>query len=83
MVVAGMSQNYCKSFYCKLEIEQARLIGKPVIMIFMENVAENEMSEVMKEVFRNFTRVKIVLVGEQYQSQPDWTYVCQSIVQLM
>ena len=58
IVVAVMSKNYCRSFYCKLEIEQARIMGKSVIMIFIEDVEETEMSEVMKEVFRNFTRVK-------------------------
>ena len=78
-----MSLNYCKSLYCKLEIEQARIMGKTVIMIFIEDVEEMEMSVVMKEVFRNFTRVKIVYEGEGYQSQPDWPYVCQSIIQLL
>ena len=83
MVIAVMSKKYCKSFYCKLEMEQARLLQKPVIMVFIENIAENEMSEVMREVFRNFTRVKITVVGEQYQTQPDWPYVCRSIIQFM
>ena len=83
LVVAVMSLNYCKSFYCKQEIEQARIMGKPVIMIFIEDVDEKEMSEVMKEVFRNFTRVKIVNEGDGVKSEPDWLFVCQSIIQLL
>ena len=83
LVVAVMSLSYCKSIYCKVGIEQARIMGKPVIMIFIENVDEKEMSEVMKEVFRNFTGVKIVNEGDGVMSEPDWPFVCQSIIQLL
>ena len=83
LVVVVMSLHYCKSIYCKLEIEQARIMGKPVIMVFIEDVDETEMSELMKEVFRNFARVKVVADGERYRSEPDWPIVCQSIIQLM
>ena len=40
--IAVMSKNYCNSDYCKLEIEQARLQGKPIILIFIEEVEEAE-----------------------------------------
>ena len=83
LVVAVMSLNYCKSYYCKQEIEQARIMGKPMIMIFIEDVDEKEMSEPMKEVFRNFARVKIVDVGDGFKSEPDWPFVCKSIIQLL
>ena len=83
VVVAVMSRNFCKSFYCKMELEQARLMDKPVIMIFIEDVNEADMSDVMREVFRNFTRVKIVCEDGQYKAQPDWPSVCAAIIQLM
>ena len=83
VVVAVMSRNFCKSFYCKIELEQARLMDKPVIMIFIEDVNEADMSDVMREVFRNFTRVKVVCEDGQYKAQPDWPSVCAAIIQLM
>ena len=83
LVVAVMSLNYCKSHYCKYEIEQARSMDLPVIMIFIEDVDEKEMSGVMKEVFRKFTRVKIVYDGDEFRSKPDWPIVCRSIIQLL
>ena len=61
-----MSLDNCKNIYCKLEIEEARIMVKPVIMIFIEDVDEKEMSE----VFRNFTRVKIVNEGDGVKSEP-------------
>ena len=83
LVVAVMSLNYCKSYYCQQEIEGARSRGKPVILIFIEDVDEKEMSEAMKEVFRNFVRVKVVNEGNEVKSGPDWPFVCQSIIHLL
>ena len=83
VVVAAVSRNFCNSYYCKQEVEEARILDKPVILVFIEDVKENEMSDVMKEIFRNFTRVKIVRRDGAYQSQPDWPNVCRSIIDLM
>ena len=78
-----MSKNYCNSDYCKLEIEQARLQGKPIILIFIEDVEEDEMTLVIREVFRNYTRVKFVAEDGMYRLQPDWGHICESVIQLM
>ena len=81
--IAVMSKNYCSSDYCKLEIEQARLQGKAIILIFIEEVAEEEMTLVIREVFKKYTRVKFVVDNGFYKLQPDWGCVCESIIQLM
>ena len=81
--IAIMSKNYCNSDYCKLEIEQARLQGKAIILIFIEEVEEEEMTLVIREVFKKYTRAKFVLEGGFYKLQPDWECVCESIIQLM
>ena len=81
--IAVMSKNYCNSGYCKLEIEQARLQGKPIILIFIEDVAEDDMTLVIREVFRKYTRVKFIVNEGVYQLQPDWKCVCESIIEIM
>ena len=81
--IAVMSKNYCNSDYCRLEIEQARLQGKPIILIFIEEVAQEDMTLVIREVFRKYTRVKFVLQDGVYYLQPDWKFVCESIILLM
>ena len=81
--IAVMSKKYCNSDYCRLEIEQARLQRKPIILIFIEEVAEADMTLVIREVFRKFTRVKFVLQDGVYHLQPDWKIVCESIILLM
>ena len=81
--IAVVSKNYCNSEYCKLEIEQAHLQGKPIILIFIEEVKEEEMTLVIRQVFRNNTRVKFVFEEGHYRLQPDRDHVCKSIMQLM
>ena len=78
-----MSQNYCKSDYCKLEIEQSRLMRKPIIIMVKEAVDEREMNAVTKEIFRHFTRIGFILEDGQVRLQRDWEDVCLSIIQLL
>ena len=83
VVVVVMSQNYCKSNYCKLEIEQSRLMNKPIIIIVKEAVDEEEMNAVTTEIFRHFTRIGFIFEDGQVRLQRDWDDVCLSIIQLM
>ena len=57
-----------------MEIEGARNKGKPVILIFKEDVEETEMSPAILEVFKNYTRAKFVLENGDYKIQPDWVH---------
>lgn len=83
VVVVVMSRNYCKSDYCKLELEQSRLMHKPIIIIVKEEVKEEEMNAVTKEIFRHFTRIRFILENGQSRLQRDWEDVCLSIIQLL
>ena len=56
---------------------------KPIILIFIEEVPENEMTLVIREVFRNYTRVKFVSEdGMNYRLEPNWEQVCKAVVEL-
>ena len=81
--IAVMSRNYCNSEYCKLEIEEARVKGMPIILIFIEKVEEDYMSRVTREVFRNYTRAKFVFEDGVYRLNADWKFVCESVIQLV
>ena len=59
MFIAVMSRNYYNSEYCKLEIQEARFKGMPIVLIFIEKV-EDYMSRVTREVFRKYTRAKFL-----------------------
>ena len=81
--VALVSKNYCKSRYCRYEIEHAHLLQIPIILIFIEQVPEENMDLVTKEVFDTFTRVQLVLENGEYQLQPGWQQLCESVIQLL
>ena len=83
VVVVVLSKNYCASEYCRLEIEQARLMRKPIVVFMKELVNENEMNAVVKETFKHFTRATFRVEEDDYRLQQDWPYICQSILQLL
>ena len=81
--VVVLSQNYCYSDYCKHEIEQARLMRKPIVIIMAEFVNEGDMNGVIKETFKHFTRVTFRFGEDELRLQQEWVYICQSIIQLL
>ena len=83
VVVVVLSRNYCQSNYCKLEIEQAQLMRKPIILILTEHVKEEAMNNVIRGVFKNTTRARFVVEDGLYRLEPDWDQVCMSILQLI
>ena len=83
VIVVVLSKTYCNSEYCKHEIEQARLMRKPIVIISKEFVEESEMNGVIKETFKHFTRVIFRFEEDDFRLQQDWEYICQSIIQLL
>lgn len=81
--VVVMSKNYCKSKFCRYEIEHAHLLEKPIILVFIEHVPKDDMNLITREVFETFTRVQFVFEDGQPILQPGWQQVCESIIQLI
>ena len=81
--VVVLSKNYCFSDYCKHEIEQARLMRKPIVIIMKEVVDEGDMNGVIRETFKHFTRATFQFDGEDLKLQQDWEYICESIIRLL
>ena len=81
--VVVLSKNYCYSDYCKHEIEQARLMRKPIVIIMKEFVDECDMNGVIKETFKHFTRATFLFEEGELRLQQDWIYICRSIIELL
>ena len=58
---AVISRNFCDNEYCNLETKEAHVKGMPIILTFIEDVEEDDMSRVTRDVFRNYTWTKFVL----------------------
>ena len=78
-----MSENYCKSRYCRYEIEHAHLLEKPIILVFIEHVPKKDMNLITREVFETFTRVQFEYEDGEPVLKPGWLPFCESIVQLI
>ena len=81
--ITVMSRNYCNSEHYKREIEEARVLGMPILRIFIEHVDEENMSRVTREVFRYYTRANFVMEEGVHRLNMDWESVCDSIIQLV
>ena len=82
--VAVVSTSFCKSRFCRYEIEHAHLLEMPIILIFIERVNEDDMNLITKEVFETFTRVQFAMdIDGEYRITPDWPHICESIIQLI
>ena len=83
VVVVVMSTNYIRSEYCNLEIEHARLKNKPIVILMKEEVNQDDMNAVTKQIFRHFTRVKFIYdEAGHLKIERDWKDMCESIVML-
>ena len=65
-----------------MEIEEAKLSGKPVIPIFIEHVNEEKMGMVIRHIFRHFTRVRFIQENGEMKIEPNWPQVCEAIIKL-
>ena len=83
VVVVVMSTNYIRSEYCNLEIEHARLKNKPIVILMKEEVNQDDMNAVTKQIFRHFTRIKFIC-DEDGQPGPErtWRCICEEIIML-
>ena len=81
--VAVISENFCQSYFCQLEISEARSSGKPIILIFKEQVDEEQMDTVIREVFLKFARAKVTQTDGQYEISPKWEQICEAVLTLM
>lgn len=82
VIIFVVSTSFCESDWCRREVEEAYARGKPIILIFLEEVDPAIMPEYVRELFERQTRAKFVKdIEEQYQLIPSWTSLCQSILE--
>jgi len=83
VVLAVISRAFCASAYCKDELEQAHSLKRPIVLIFIEEVDEHDMGEIVHHLFKSKVRVQYRREGDQSVIKPDWSIVCTSVLQLI
>lgn len=61
VVVFIVSNTFCKSSWCQMEVREAYELNKPIILICTEHVDLNKMPTLLFNIFKNFTRAKITV----------------------
>ncbi|XP_045184944.2 toll-like receptor 4 [Mercenaria mercenaria] len=83
VIVFVVSKSFCQSNWCCLEVKEAYEQQKPIVLIFCEEVDDNEMSAHLKQMFQRYTRAKLVQQDEDVNVQPGgWEGLCDSIIHL-
>lgn len=82
-VVALVSRSFCESDYCCNELEQAVLMQKPVLLLFSEFVAEDDMPPIVKQIFRRNVRAKAEQIGDEVIYSPSIKNICLSVMELI
>ena len=83
VVVLIISNKYIKSQWCDMEAKEAATQQKPVILILTENIEQDKMSPVLKQLFNRYTRFKCFTGnGGQYEVSPTWTVLSSSVLDL-
>ena len=78
-----VTNNFCQSQWCQLELRETYELNKPIILIFKGKIDIRNMSPLMLKIFRQYTRAKIVINADgQIQMIPDFRQLSNSILKL-
>ena len=83
VVVLIISNKYIKSQWCDMEAKEAATQQKPVILILTENIEEDKMSPVLKQLFNRYTRFKCFTTEDgKHEVSPTWNTLSSSVLEL-
>ncbi|XP_053387268.1 uncharacterized protein LOC123543886 [Mercenaria mercenaria] len=78
-----VSNSFCESRWCQMEIREAYQLKKPIILICKEDIDLTIMTPLMLKIFRQFTRAKFVTnENDQMELVPDFSHFSSSILKL-
>ncbi|KAH3846741.1 hypothetical protein DPMN_089044 [Dreissena polymorpha] len=80
LVVVLLSNEFLNSGFCKLEIDLALQLGKPVILMIKDQVTEELMSPSIAMLYRTNTRILWTRHGGDYILKSTWDNVVKSII---
>ncbi|XP_045184053.2 toll-like receptor 4 [Mercenaria mercenaria] len=73
-----VSNSFCESYWCQMEVREAYELMKPIILICKEDIDLTIMPPLMLKIFRLFTRAKIVTnENGQMELVPDFAHFFQ------
>ncbi|KAL4225689.1 positive regulation of nucleotide-binding oligomerization domain containing 1 signaling pathway [Mactra antiquata] len=83
MVILLITNSFCNSGYCLSELDQAWMQRKPMILMFKEEVEEDLMTPLMKNLYKNKARILWRLEDGEYVLKTTWKNICNSILEVI
>ena len=79
-----VSEAFCRSNYCQIELQQPYELNKPIILMIQQACNEELMSPLLKEMFNRNTRV--IWLGNdglrEFAMKTTWENICESVLRL-
>ncbi|XP_053400910.1 toll-like receptor 6 isoform X2 [Mercenaria mercenaria] len=82
VIIFVISKSFCASHWCEMELKEAHEMGKPIILLFKEEVNPDLMSRLLRTLFNRLTRAKLVEKDGLYELIPDWQSLGKSVIEL-
>ncbi|XP_053395205.1 toll-like receptor 8 [Mercenaria mercenaria] len=81
VAVFMISNRFCESHWCQMEVREAYALNRPIILICKENIDLTLMPPFMLGLFSQFTRAKLITKDDgQFEIIPDFQQLSNSIL---
>ncbi|XP_060597181.1 toll-like receptor 2 [Ruditapes philippinarum] len=81
VVILLLSNNFCRSSYCRNEFDQAYMQRKPVVLMMLGNVEEELMMPTLKNLYKRDARILWKIENEQVVLNTTWENICSSLLE--
>ncbi|XP_060597178.1 toll-like receptor 2 [Ruditapes philippinarum] len=81
VVILLLSNNFCRSSYCRNEFDQAYMQRKPVVLMLLGNVEEELMMPTLKNLYKRDVRILWKIENEQVVLNTTWENICSSLLE--
>ena len=81
VVIVVVSDNFCRSSYCRMEFDQAYLKKKPIVLMLLGHVDEELMMPTLKTLYKRDVRILWKNENGQFVLTTTWENVCSSVLE--
>lgn len=82
IMIVPLSNDYCNSEHCLTEFYQAYILNKPIFMVIIDDVNEDNMTPTMKMLYRHNAHLLKIENGA-CELKAAWINICSSIFKLI
>ncbi|XP_052812626.1 P-granule-associated novel protein 1-like [Mya arenaria] len=82
VTIIVVSNSFCTKQWCKREVQESYDQNNPMIILLVEHVEPNVMGKVLMKLFKRFAHASWIADDDGGHIEPNWSILCQSIIDL-